>query len=161
LLARRRTRAQLFWSGEGRSNNCDLSQEATRGLPQLLVGAIGQPSDGQFIGVDGKPSDRLRQCARCTRCGHRGATLQHLGWAGTHIGFQPFPRGGRVVIGRGTLRLQKCGLANFSAGLNVTTFISSPPRQHESPPHADKSRAVATRYYGSAAFTFARNTLSC
>ena len=36
-------------------------------------------------------SDQLRQCARCTKCGHKGATLQHPGWAGTHIGFQPFP----------------------------------------------------------------------
>jgi hypothetical protein len=36
-------------------------------------------------------SDRLRQCARCTKCGNKGATLQHPGWAGTHIGFQPFP----------------------------------------------------------------------
>jgi hypothetical protein len=35
-------------------------------------------------------SDRLRQCARCTKCGHKGATLQHPGWAGTHIGF-PIP----------------------------------------------------------------------
>jgi hypothetical protein len=37
-------------------------------------------------------SDRLRERARCTKCGHRGATLQHPGWAGTHIGFQPFPK---------------------------------------------------------------------
>jgi hypothetical protein len=36
-------------------------------------------------------SDRLRRCARCTKCGYKGATLQHPGWAGTHIGFQPFP----------------------------------------------------------------------
>jgi hypothetical protein len=36
-------------------------------------------------------SDRLRQRARCTKCGHKGATLQHPGWAGNHIGFQPFP----------------------------------------------------------------------
>jgi hypothetical protein len=36
-------------------------------------------------------SDRLRQCARCTKCGHKGATLQRPGWAGTQIGFQPFP----------------------------------------------------------------------
>ena len=36
-------------------------------------------------------SDQLRQRARCTKCGHKGATLQHPGWAGTHIGFQPFP----------------------------------------------------------------------
>ena len=37
------------------------------------------------------PSDQLRRCARCTKCGHKGATLQHPGWAGTHIGVQPFP----------------------------------------------------------------------
>jgi len=36
-------------------------------------------------------SDKLRQCARCTACGHKGATLQHPGWAGANIGFQPFP----------------------------------------------------------------------
>jgi hypothetical protein len=36
-------------------------------------------------------SDRLRQRARCTKCRHKGATLQRPGWAGTHIGFQPFP----------------------------------------------------------------------
>jgi hypothetical protein len=36
-------------------------------------------------------SDKLRRCARCTACGHKGATLQHPGWAGAHIGFQPFP----------------------------------------------------------------------
>jgi hypothetical protein len=36
-------------------------------------------------------SDKLRQCARCTACGHKGATIQHLGWAGEHIGFMPFP----------------------------------------------------------------------
>ena len=36
-------------------------------------------------------SDKLRQCAWCTACGHKGATLQHPGWAGAHIGFQPFP----------------------------------------------------------------------
>jgi nitronate monooxygenase len=35
--------------------------------------------------------DSARQRARCTKCGHMVATLQHPGWAGTHIGFQPFP----------------------------------------------------------------------
>jgi hypothetical protein len=35
-------------------------------------------------------SDRLRQCARCTACGHKGATLQHPGWGGG-AGFLPFP----------------------------------------------------------------------
>ena len=36
-------------------------------------------------------SDKLRQCARCTACGHKGATIQHPGWAGEHIGFMPLP----------------------------------------------------------------------
>jgi hypothetical protein len=36
-------------------------------------------------------SDRLRQCARCTACGSKGATLQHPGWAGAQVGFLPFP----------------------------------------------------------------------
>jgi hypothetical protein len=36
-------------------------------------------------------SDKLRRCARCTACGHKGATIQHPGWAGEHIGFMPFP----------------------------------------------------------------------
>jgi hypothetical protein len=34
---------------------------------------------------------KLRDRARCTNCGGKGATLQHLGWAGNHIGFYPFP----------------------------------------------------------------------
>jgi hypothetical protein len=37
-------------------------------------------------------SDKLRRCARCTACGHKGATLQAPGWAGEQIGFEPFPR---------------------------------------------------------------------
>jgi transposase len=36
-------------------------------------------------------SDRLRRSARCSRCGRRGATLQHPGWAGSEIGMRPFP----------------------------------------------------------------------
>jgi hypothetical protein len=36
-------------------------------------------------------SDVLRQRARCTRCGHKGATIQHPGWGGADIGFLPFP----------------------------------------------------------------------
>jgi hypothetical protein len=35
-------------------------------------------------------SDKLRRCARCTACGHNGAT-SYPGWAGEHIGFMPFP----------------------------------------------------------------------
>jgi hypothetical protein len=36
-------------------------------------------------------SDKLRAAARCTSCGSKGATVQHPGWAGNHIGFCPFP----------------------------------------------------------------------
>jgi hypothetical protein len=36
-------------------------------------------------------SDLLRQSARCTKCGRKGAALQHPSWAGMHIGFEPFP----------------------------------------------------------------------
>ena len=36
-------------------------------------------------------SDKLRRCAKCTKCGHKGATIQHPGWGGAHIGFLPFP----------------------------------------------------------------------
>jgi hypothetical protein len=36
-------------------------------------------------------SDKLRAAVRCTSCGGKGATVQHPGWAGNHIGFCPFP----------------------------------------------------------------------
>jgi hypothetical protein len=36
-------------------------------------------------------SDKLRQCARCTACGHKGATIQHPRWGGADVGFLPFP----------------------------------------------------------------------
>ena len=36
-------------------------------------------------------SDKLRRCARCGVCGHKGATLQHPGWVDAIVGFQPFP----------------------------------------------------------------------
>jgi hypothetical protein len=35
--------------------------------------------------------DKLRNCARCTACGAKGATLQQPGWMGEQIGFAPFP----------------------------------------------------------------------
>jgi len=35
-------------------------------------------------------SDKLRHSARCTSCGHKGATLQHPGWVDTQAGFAPF-----------------------------------------------------------------------
>jgi len=36
-------------------------------------------------------SDLLRKNARCTECGHKGATLSHPGWGGSQRGFLPFP----------------------------------------------------------------------
>ena len=35
--------------------------------------------------------DQPRQCARCTVCGPKGATIQHPGCGGERIGFLPFP----------------------------------------------------------------------
>jgi hypothetical protein len=36
-------------------------------------------------------SDMLRRSAHCTKCGRKGAALQHPSWAGMHVGFEPFP----------------------------------------------------------------------
>jgi hypothetical protein len=36
-------------------------------------------------------SDKLRQNAWCTACGHKGATIQRPSWGGTDVGFLPFP----------------------------------------------------------------------
>ena len=36
-------------------------------------------------------SDVLRQRARCSRCGHKGATLQMPSWAGSEVGLAAFP----------------------------------------------------------------------
>jgi len=36
-------------------------------------------------------SDKLRHSARCTLCGHKGATIQRPSWGGKDVGFLPFP----------------------------------------------------------------------
>lgn len=36
-------------------------------------------------------TDRLRGCARCTRCGHKGAVIQRPSWVDLNVGFEPFP----------------------------------------------------------------------
>jgi hypothetical protein len=36
-------------------------------------------------------SDILRRAARCTKCGRKGAVLQHPSWAGMYVGFESFP----------------------------------------------------------------------
>ena len=36
---------------------------------------------------------KLKRSARCTECGHKGATLHLPGWGGNGIGFLPFPVG--------------------------------------------------------------------
>ena len=38
-------------------------------------------------------SDMLRRSARCTKCGRKGAVLQHPGWVGIDLGWEPFPIG--------------------------------------------------------------------
>jgi len=43
-------------------------------------------------------TDKLRAGARCTSCGRKGATLQHPGWAGNHIGYYPFPTSSTDVV---------------------------------------------------------------
>ncbi|MGA7432710.1 MAG: hypothetical protein WBW35_19920 [Xanthobacteraceae bacterium] len=48
---------------------------------------------GHSVGADA-PSDKLRQSARCTGCGGKGATLKHPTWGGNSIGFMPFPTDG-------------------------------------------------------------------
>lgn len=35
-------------------------------------------------------SDRLRNAARCERCGTKGAVLQHPSWTGSETGFQTY-----------------------------------------------------------------------
>jgi hypothetical protein len=42
-------------------------------------------------------SDVLRQRARCTACGHKGATVTHPTWGGNSIGFLPFPTDTELV----------------------------------------------------------------
>ena len=36
-------------------------------------------------------SDMLRRSARCSVCGHKGATLKHPSWVDMQVGWQPFP----------------------------------------------------------------------
>jgi hypothetical protein len=50
-----------------------------------------------------------RAGARCTGCGSKGATLQHPGWGGNHVGFLPFPT-------------QQCGLNVLSMDIRFWGF---------------------------------------
>jgi hypothetical protein len=36
-------------------------------------------------------SDIIRQRARCTVCGHKGAMLRYPSWVNRTVGVQPFP----------------------------------------------------------------------
>jgi hypothetical protein len=41
----------------------------------------------------------LRERVRCTRCGRRGADLQHASWGNSMIGYAPFPVDeGRAIV---------------------------------------------------------------
>jgi len=37
-------------------------------------------------------SDKLRKCARCTICGHKGATLMVASWSNEETGYAEFPK---------------------------------------------------------------------
>jgi hypothetical protein len=56
-------------------------------------------------------SDKLRECTRCTACGHKGQ--QHPSWAGEAIGFQP--SSARV---RALGAVVAAGLCGMTANLN-------------------------------------------
>ena len=43
-----------------------------------------------LLGEDAS-SDRLRNSARCSKCGSKGAPIQLPSWAGESVGYQPFP----------------------------------------------------------------------
>jgi hypothetical protein len=43
----------------------------------------------------GTSSDKLRASARCTKCGHKGASLRAPSWKDSVVGVQPFPVGRR------------------------------------------------------------------
>jgi hypothetical protein len=64
-------------------------------------------------------SDMLRRSARCTKCGRKGAALQHPSWARMDIGFEPFPV------------LRPCAVGA------TTRFVESPGRI--SPPGAPRT----------------------
>ena len=54
------------------------------------IGAARVRRAGDPLGA-GASSDVLRQRARCTACGHKGAILQRPSWADAVVGFMPFP----------------------------------------------------------------------
>ena len=37
-------------------------------------------------------TDVLRCCARCSKCGRKGASLMVPSWVGLDVGFAPFPK---------------------------------------------------------------------
>ena len=59
-----------------------------RAVPAQRTDAFRAPH--RAVGAD-VSSDKLRRCARCAACGHKGATPEHSGWVDTVVGFQPFP----------------------------------------------------------------------
>lgn len=40
---------------------------------------------------EGASNDVIRESSRCSKCGRKGATLKHPSWAGSDVGFAPFP----------------------------------------------------------------------
>jgi hypothetical protein len=63
------------------------------------------------------PSDKLRQCARCTGCGSKGATLKHPSWGGNSLGLLPFPNRPGARSGKVLAALDNSGSSGRSAAL--------------------------------------------
>jgi hypothetical protein len=76
-LAELRASSPWFWV-HCKQNDCGHS------APMALVPLIIRWSANAS-------SDRLRQSARCTRCGGKGAMLIHPSYVDRVVGFQPFP----------------------------------------------------------------------
>ena len=92
-----------------------LGVAALRRLPALFA---ARPRPVIPVGPD-TSSDKLRQCARCTACGRRGATIQRPSWSGT---------------GRGS-----AAQAITRSAENGRKPISAPTRKHQT-----KVRALAS-----------------
>ena len=71
-----------------------------------------------------------------TACGHKGATLQHPGWAGANIGF-----GSTVRARDRTLVVLDCAKVNSGerTGHDLAIVLGAPPIRNETKAGADHS----------------------
>jgi hypothetical protein len=114
------------------------------GLPYRKPGSqepLGQHHQHLMIELHGWRRDRAprrvadehrRIGAQCTACGHKGATLQHPGWAGADVGFMPFLVGGNEMnIAGGLLFIFSSELGrDFIAGIGRRTIARGPAARY-------------------------------